>query len=98
MATEALRPDPIVVRPTIPSECRVDPVEPQPLAQPELPPLPAPPAATATPAQAFPYYVIRTQRAEIAGLYFQNELSEVREAFDANAATQRACATWARGQ
>lgn len=88
----------MIIHPVIPSACLVDPAEPQSLAQPELPPLPARPATDALSAGLLSYYVVRTQRAEIAGLYFQNELSEERETRVANADTQRQCAEWAKAQ
>ena len=95
---DSLRPDPVIVRPVVPADCRLDPVEPEPLAEPELPPLPARPGANATAVQALPYYTIRTQRAEAAGLYFQGVVERERFARVTNADNQRACAAWARSQ
>lgn len=77
-------PPPLVV----PAECRVLPVEPQEVQAPILPELPA----TTAPE----YLRVRTQRAELAGLYFQGERDVWRDAYETNAATQRVCATWAR--
>lgn len=94
----AIQPDPVIVHPVIPAECRLDPAEPQPMPQPELPPLPPRPATDALSTGLLSYYIVRTQRAEIAGLYFQNELTEERETREANAATQSACAAWAKAQ
>lgn len=94
----AIQPAPVLVHPVIPASCRVDPTEPQPLPQPELPPLPARPASDALSSGLLAHFIVRTQRAEIAGLYFQNELAEERETRAANAATQADCAAWARAQ
>jgi hypothetical protein len=60
--------------------------------------LPARPETDALSSGLLSYYIVRTQRAEIAGLFFQNNLTEEREARLANAETQRQCATWARAQ
>lgn len=72
----------------IPAECRVDPVAP---VETDPPVLPALPAVTSP-----EYLTRRTQRAELAGLFFQGERDAIREAYDTNAATQRVCAQWAR--
>lgn len=93
---EALRPDPVIVRPALPAECRLDPASPDPLAEPELPPLPPRPASDALSAGLLTYYVVRTQRAEIAGLYFQNQATEERETRETNAGPQRICAAAVR--
>ena len=94
----AIAPDPVIVHPVIPSVCLVDPAEPSSLAEPDLPPLPARPETDALTSGLLSYYIVRTQRAEIAGLFFQNELAEERETREANAATQRDCTAWARTQ
>jgi len=91
-AREALRPEPIVVRPSLPAECRLSPTEPDQMAEPELPPLPPRPATDALSAGLLSYYVVRTQRAEIAGLYFQNVAREEKETREANASAQTICA------
>lgn len=72
----------------IPAECRVDPVGPEPVDAPVLPDLP--------PANAPTYLAVRTQRAELAGLYFQGERDAERVARVTNSETQAACAAWAR--
>lgn len=78
-----------VVQPlVIPAECRVDPVGPEPVDAPVLPDLP--------PANAPTYLAVRTQRAELAGLYFQGERDAERVARVTNSETQAACAAWAR--
>ena len=68
------------------------------MAEPDLPPLPPRPATDALSAALLTYYVVRTQRAEIAGLFFQNEAAEERETREANASTQDVCAAWAKAQ
>lgn len=72
----------------IPAECRVLPVEPAQVEAPLLPELPA----TAAPE----YLTRRTQRAELAGLFYQGQRNAIQEAYETNAATQRTCAAWAR--
>lgn len=74
----------------IPAECRVDPVEPMAIDPPLLPALPA----ASDPA----YLATRTQRAELAGLHFQAERDEERNARMTNAGAQSVCAQWARTQ
>lgn len=71
--------------PVIPASCYLQPVEPQPVEQPSLEPLPPPTAST--------YLAIRTRNAERAGLYYRSDSEALREAYDVNAAAQRACAT-----
>lgn len=87
-----------MVHPVIPATCLVDPTEPDPLAEPELPPLPPRPATDALSAALLSYYVVRTQRAEIAGLFFQNQRDEERDARETNAAAQAGCVAWAKAQ
>lgn len=74
----------------IPPECRLDPVAPEPVDEPALPPLPA--------SNAPSYLAVRTQRAELAGLYFQGVAGAERDARVTNAETQAACARWAKAQ
>lgn len=69
-------------------ECLVDPVQPQHVDEPLMPALPAPNAPG--------YLVTRTQRAELAGLYYQGVAQAVTGAYNTNAATQAACVAWAR--
>ncbi len=71
--------------PIIPASCYILPTEPQSVDQPELEPLPPPTAGT--------YLAIRTRNAERAGLYYRSDSEALREAYDVNAAAQRACAT-----
>lgn len=87
-----LRPAPqVVVQPlVIPSACRVDPVQPAATDPPALPDLPAASAPT--------YLALRTQRAELAGKFFEGQRDAIRNAFDTNAQAQEVCATWARSQ
>lgn len=87
---EAPAPVEIAPRIVIPAECRIDPVEPMAVDPPVLPELPA----TTDPA----YLAIRTQRAELAGLFFQGERDAEKDARIENAVTQAICASWARSQ
>lgn len=86
------RPAPIVVtQPVlIPAECRVEPVEPRETSEPTLLP-----ENVTSPVEA-----TRNQlaNARLAFLFWQDRANAVEEAYDVNAATQRACATWARRQ
>lgn len=86
------RPAPIVVtQPVlIPAECRVDPVQPRETAEPTLLP-----ENVTSPVEA-----TRNQlaNARLAFLFWQDRASALEEAYDVNAATQMACATWARRQ
>ena len=87
-----LRPAPVVVtQPVIvPAECRLDPVEPRATDEPTLLP-----ENVTSPVEAN-----RNQlaNARLAFLYWQDRSSAVEEAYDVNAAAQRACASWARRQ
>lgn len=86
------RPAPVVVtQPVIiPAECRVEPVEPRATDEPTL----LPENVTS------PIEANRNQlaNARLAFLFWQDRASALAEAYDVNAATQRACATWARRQ
>lgn len=73
---------------TIASECLLNPVAPQAVDEPALPPLPA--------STAPGYLATRTQRAELAGLFFQGQRDAYAGAYNTNAASQRLCAAWAR--
>lgn len=73
---------------TIPAACGLLPVEPQAVDEPTLPPLPA--------STAPGYLATRTQRAELAGLFFQGQRDAYEGAYNTNAASQRLCAAWAR--
>jgi hypothetical protein len=75
---------------SIPAECRVEPVTPEAVEEPQLPALPA--ASTPN------YLAARTQRAERAGLYFQQRSQAIQFAFDTNIAAQRACKNGLDGQ
>lgn len=90
----ASRPPTQVILPAVPlmiaSECRLNPVEPVTVDEPILPALPD--------ATAPSYLPVRTQRAELAGLFFQGQRDAEREARIANARTQAVCAAWARAQ
>lgn len=75
----------------VPAECFHDPVEPDAVTAPVLPSLPA--------SQTDPAYLpIRTQRAELAGLYYQGQRDSERDARLTNARPQQVCANWARRQ
>lgn len=74
----------------IPAECRLDPLAPAEVAEPTLPPLPV--------ANAPDYLVVRTKRAEAAGLFFQGQRDAERDARVTNAETQKVCSAWAKGQ
>lgn len=74
----------------IPADCRVNPAEPLPVPAPDLPPLPAPDAPD--------YAAVRAQRAEIVGLFALGVADEERTTREMNAATQAACAEWARSR
>jgi hypothetical protein len=76
--------------PVIPVECGLDPVEPEPVDEIALPPLP--------PENAPAYAAIRAQRAELAGLYFRGVAESERHARATNAEPQRVCAAWVRSQ
>ena len=86
------RPAPIVVtQPVIiPAECRVEPVVPRETDEPTLLP-----ENVTSPVEA-----TRNQlaNARLAFLFWQDRTNAVEEAYDVNAATQRACAAWARRQ
>ncbi len=86
------RPAPVVVtQPVIiPAECRLDPTEPRATDEPTL----LPENVTS------PIEANRNQlaNARLAFLFWQDRASALEEAYDVNAATQRACATWARRQ
>lgn len=58
--------------------------------------MPARPQTDALSSGLLSYYVVRTQRAEIAGLHFQNMAAEERETREANAEAQEICATAVR--
>jgi hypothetical protein len=79
-----------VVQIAIPAECRVEPVTPEAVEEPQLPALPS--ASTPN------YLAARTQRAERAGLYFQQRSQAIQFAFDTNIAAQRACKNGLEGQ
>lgn len=81
---------PVVAPVVIPAECRVESVEPEAVAEPAMPPLPAPNAAN--------YAAIRIQRAERAGLYYQARAQALQYAYDTNASAQRACKRGLEGQ
>lgn len=89
---ERLRPAPVVVtQPVIvPAECRLEPVEPRATDEPTL----LPENVTS------PIEANRNQlaNARLAFLFWQDRASALEEAYDVNAATQRACASWARRQ
>ncbi len=89
---ERFRPAPVVVtQPVIvPAECRLDPVEPREVSEPSLLP-----ETGVTPME-----VARNSlaNARLAFLFWQDKASAEREARETNAATQRACAGWARRQ
>ena len=72
----------------VPAECRLDPVAPEPVAEPVLPALPG--------AAAIDYLAVRTKRAEAAGLFFQGQRDAERDARLTNARTQEVCAAWAK--
>lgn len=58
-----------------------------------------PPVLPALPPEGDPSWLAtRTQRAELAGLYFQAQRDEERATRIANALHQRVCAEWARRQ
>lgn len=81
----------VVTQPVVvAAECRLDPVEPRPVAEPSL--LPE--------AGVSPVEVTRNQLANsrLAFLFWQDRASAEREARETNAATQRVCANWARRQ
>ena len=86
------RPAPIVVtQPVIvPAECRVEPVTPRETSEPSLLP-----ENVTSPVEA-----TRNQlaNARLAFLFWQDRASALEEAYDVNAATQRACGAWARRQ
>lgn len=44
------------------------------------------------------YFVRRTERAELAGLFFQGERDAIKSANDMNAEQLRQCNAWARDQ
>ena len=72
----------------VPAECRLDPVEPVSVDEPRL-----------LPERGVP--VVEASRnalanARLAFLFWQQKESAVREAYNTNAETQRACARWAR--
>lgn len=78
----------------LPAECGllpVDPDRPDPSSI-NMPPLPSQPATSAGAAVQLPYYVIRTQRAEIAGRFFELDRNAALEAWETNATPQRVCA------
>lgn len=89
---DRLRPAPVVVtQPVIvPAECRLEPVSPRETSEPTLLP-----ENVTSPVEAN-----RNQlaNARLAFLYWQDRTNAVEEAYDVNAATQRACAAWARRQ
>lgn len=81
----------MVTQPVIvPAECRLDPVAPRATDEPTLLP-----ENVTSPVEAN-----RNQlaNARLAFLYWQDRASAVEEAYDVNAATQSACARWARSQ
>jgi hypothetical protein len=81
----------VVTHPVIvPAECRLEPVTPRETSEPTLLP-----ENVTSPVEAN-----RNQlaNARLAFLYWQDRTNAVEEAYDVNAATQRACATWARRQ
>ena len=86
------RPAPVVVtQPVIiPAECRVEPVDPRATDEPTL----LPENVTS------PIEANRNQlaNARLAFLFWQDRASALEEAYDVNASTQRACASWARRQ
>lgn len=84
----------------LPAECGLLPVAPD---RPDpssvaMPPLPQQPSATTAPSQQLPYYVIRTQRAEIAGRFFEMDRNAYSEAWETNATPQRVCAEYVISQ
>ena len=89
---ERFRPAPVVVTQpvVIPAECRLDPVEPREVSEPSLLP-----ETGVTPME-----VARNSlaNARLAFLFWQDKASAEREARETNAATQAACASWARRQ
>ena len=93
-------PAPVIQPLVLPAECGllpVDPDRPDPSTV-NLPPLPAQPAPTAAASLQTPYYVIRTQRAEIAGRFFELDRNAALEAWETNATPQRVCAEWVISQ
>lgn len=87
-------PPPLVIAPA----CLIDPVAPGTVAEPPMPPpLERPAGAFADhPADWYAYDDRRRERAELAGLFFQGERDAIAEAYETNAATQRACVAWAK--
>ena len=88
----ATRPAPLTIIPApslvLPLECKTAPIDPVPVEEVRLPPLPVATDPT--------YTAIRARRAEAAGLFFQGQRDAERDARETNAATQRVCAAWAR--
>jgi hypothetical protein len=81
----------VVTQPIIvPAECRVEPVTPRETSEPTLLP-----ENVTSPVEA-----TRNQlaNARLAFLFWQDRANAVEEAYDVNAATQRACGAWARRQ
>jgi hypothetical protein len=72
----------------VPPECRLTPVDPEPVDEVLLPPLPVETAPD--------YLAVRTKRAELAGLFYQGQRDAEKAAREANAKPQLKCAEWSK--
>jgi hypothetical protein len=94
-------PAPVIAPLVISPACMVDPVEPQPVEVPPIPPEIERPAGQPS-AQTYPawltYEARRRERAELAGLFYQGERNAIEHAYELTAEQARQCARWARRQ